>query len=452
MFSFLWEKAMFESLSDKFRKILRDVRGKGTLTEANVQEILKEVRLALLEADVNFTVVKDFVASVKEKAMGREVLESLSPGQQFTKIVHDELTALLGGEDSALELKGKPAVIMMVGLQGSGKTTTTAKLALHLKQKGRNPYIVPADLFRLAAVLQLKKLASEIKVDCFDSENYKSPADICAEAFRIAGLKGYDILLVDTAGRLHIDDALMAELKTLSGILSPSEVLFVADSMTGQDAVNTAKGFNDAIGITGVVLTKFDGDARGGAALSMRVTTGRPIKFIGTGEKVDAIEVFHPSRLAGRILDMGDVLTLIEKAQSAFDEKQAKELQQKLKKDDFTLEDFKDQLQQIKKLGSLDSILSMVPGFDALKKSKDISIDEKEIARIEAIINSMTREERRNPSVLNASRRQRISKGSGTKVQDVNKLVNQYAGMRKMMKKFKKAGPRGLKGLFQKMM
>ena len=452
MFSFLWEKAMFESLSDKFRKILRDVRGKGTLTEANVQEILKEVRLALLEADVNFTVVKDFVASVKEKAMGREVLESLSPGQQFTKIVHDELTALLGGEDSALELKGKPAVIMMVGLQGSGKTTTTAKLALHLKQKGRNPYIVPADLFRLAAVLQLKKLASEIKVDCFDSENYKSPADICAEAFRIAGLKGYDILLVDTAGRLHIDDALMAELKILRGILSPSEVLFVADAMTGQDAGNTAKGFNDAIGITGVVLTKFDGDARGGAALSMRVTTGRPIKFIGTGEKVDAIEVFHPSRLAGRILDMGDVLTLIEKAQSAFDEKQAKELQQKLKKDDFTLEDFKDQLQQIKKLGSLDSILSMVPGFDALKKSKDISIDEKEIARIEAIINSMTREERRNPSVLNASRRQRISKGSGTKVQDVNKLVNQYAGMRKMMKKFKKAGPRGLKGLFQKMM
>ena len=303
---------MFESLSDKFRKILKDVRGQGTLTESNVQDILKEVRLALLEADVNFAVVKDFVASVKEKAMGKEVLESLSPGQQFTKIVHDELTGLLGGVDAGLELKGKPAVIMLVGLQGSGKTTTTAKIALHLKKKGRNPYIVPADLFRLAAVLQLKKLSSEIKVDCFDSEGYKSPAEICSEAYRIAGLKGYDILLVDTAGRLHVDDALMTELKTLREILSPSEVLFVADSMTGQDAVNTARGFNESIGITGVILTKFDGDARGGAALSMRVTTGKPIKFIGTGEKADALEVFHPSRLAGRILDMGDVLTLIE--------------------------------------------------------------------------------------------------------------------------------------------
>ena len=425
---------MFESLSDKFRKILKDVRGQGTLTESNVQDILKEVRLALLEADVNFAVVKDFVASVKEKAMGKEVLESLSPGQQFTKIVHDELTGLLGGVDAGLELKGKPAVIMLVGLQGSGKTTTTAKIALHLKKKGRNPYIVPADLFRLAAVLQLKKLSSEIKVDCFDSEGYKSPAEICSEAYRIAGLKGYDILLVDTAGRLHVDDALMTELKTLREILSPSE------------------GFNESIGITGVVLTKFDGDARGGAALSMRVTTGKPIKFIGTGEKADALEVFHPSRLAGRILDMGDVLTLIEKAQTEFDEKQAKELQQKLKRDEFTLDDFKDQLQKIKKLGSLDSILSMVPGFDALKKSKDINIDEKEITRVEAIINSMTREERRTPAVLNASRRLRISKGSGTRVQEINKLINQYAEMRKMMKKLKKAGPKGLKGLFQKMM
>ncbi|WKZ31629.1 MAG: signal recognition particle protein [Thermodesulfobacteriota bacterium] len=443
---------MFESLSDKFRKILKDVRGQGTLTESNVQAVLKEVRLALLEADVNFTIVKDFVSAVKEKAMGKEVLESLSPGQQFTKIVYDELAALLGGEDAGLELKGRPAVIMLVGLQGSGKTTTTAKLALHLKKKGRNPFIVPADLFRLAAVLQLKKLASEVKIDCFDSESYSSPSDICREALRVAGLKGYDILLVDTAGRLHIDDALMAELKSMREILSPGEVLFVADSMTGQDAVNTAKGFNETIGITGVVLTKFDGDARGGAALSMRVTTGRPIKFIGTGEKADALEVFHPSRLAGRILDMGDVLTLIEKAQATFDEKQAKELEKKLKRDEFTLEDFKEQLQQIKKLGSLDSILSMVPGFDAIKKSKDISIDEKEIVRIEAIINSMTRGERSDPSVLNASRRQRIAKGSGTRVQEVNKLINQYADMRKMMKKLKKAGPRGLKGLFNRMM
>ncbi|MBI5491457.1 MAG: signal recognition particle protein [Deltaproteobacteria bacterium] len=443
---------MLESLSDKFRKILKDVRGQGSLSEANIQEALKEVRLALLEADVNFAVVKDFVASVKEKAMGKEVLESLSPGQQFTKVVHEELTTLLGGEDSALELKGRPSVVMLVGLQGSGKTTTTAKLALHLKSKGRNPYIVPADLFRLAAVLQLKKLAAEIKVDCFDSENYKSPLDICKEALRIASIKGYDILLVDTTGRLHIDGVLMDELKALKDILKPAEVLFVADSMTGQDAVNTAKGFNDSVGITGVVLTKFDGDARGGAALSMRMTTGKPIKFIGTGEKVDCLEVFHPARLAGRILDMGDVLTLIEKAQTAFDEKQTKELQQKFKKDTFTLDDFKAQLQQIKKLGSIESILSMVPGFSAMKQAKDVKIDEKEIARVEAIINSMTGKERREPAILNASRRQRIARGSGTKVQDVNKLINQYQDMRKMMKKLKNAGPRGMKGLFQKWM
>ncbi len=440
---------MLESLSDKFRKILRDVRGQGALSESNIQEALKEVRLALLEADVNLTVVKDFVAAVKEKAMGKEVLESLSPGQQFTKVVHDELTGLLGGADASLELKGSPSVIMLVGLQGSGKTTTTAKLALFLKSKGRNPYIVPADLFRLAAVLQLKKLASEVKVDCFDSENMQSPAEICKEALRVAGIKGYDTLLVDTAGRLHVDSSLMGELKTLKEILNPGEILFVADSMTGQDAVNTAKGFNESVGITGVVLTKFDGDARGGAALSMRMATGKPIKFIGTGEKADCLEVFHPSRLAGRILDMGDVLTLIEKAQATFDEKQAQEIQKKLRKDTFTLDDFKDQLQQIKKLGSLDSILSMVPGFSALKQAKDIKIDEKEISRVEAIINSMTRKERADVLLLNASRRQRIARGSGTKVQDVNKLINQYQDMRKMMKKFKKAGPKGIQGLFQ---
>ncbi|MBI5902177.1 MAG: signal recognition particle protein [Deltaproteobacteria bacterium] len=443
---------MLESLSEKFRKILRDVRGQGTLSESNIQEALKEVRLALLEADVNFTVVKDFISSVREKAMGKDVLESLTPGQQFTKVVHDELTNLLGGDDAGLELKGRPAAIMLVGLQGSGKTTTTAKLALHLKKCGRNPYIVPADLFRLAAVLQLKKLASEVRIDCFDSEGMQSPPDICREAMRVAGIKGYDIILVDTAGRLHIDSGLMDELKTLKDILRPSEILFVADSMTGQDAVNTAKGFDDVVGITGVVLTKFDGDARGGAALSMRVTTGKPIKFIGTGEKVDCIEVFHPSRLAGRILDMGDILTLVEKAQSTFDEKQAQELQQKIKKDAFTLDDFKNQLQQIKKLGSLESILSMIPGFSAMKQAKDVKIDEKELTRIEAIINSMTMRERIDPSILNASRRQRIARGSGTKVSDVNKLINQYQDMRKMMKKLKKAGPRGIKGLFQNRM
>ncbi|MEK6758927.1 MAG: signal recognition particle protein [Deltaproteobacteria bacterium] len=443
---------MFESLSDKFRKILRDVRGQGSLSESNIQDALKEVRLALLEADVNVNIVKQFTASVLEKAMGKEVLESLSPGQQFTKVVYDEMAALLGGEDSTLELKGRPAVIMLVGLQGSGKTTTTAKLARHLKSKGRNPYIVPADLFRLAAVLQLKRLAGEIRVDCFDSEGKQNPVQICREAVNIAASKGYDIMLVDTAGRLHIDATLMQELQALKAILNPSEILFVADSMTGQDAVNTAKGFNEALGITGVILTKFDGDARGGAALSMRVTTGKPIKFIGTGEKTDALEVFHPARLAGRILDMGDILTLVEKAQDAFDEKQALEIQQKLKKDTFTLDDFKAQLQQIKKLGSMESILSMIPGFNALKKAKDIKIDEKDISRVEAIIDSMTRQEKQDPSILNASRRQRIAKGSGSKVQDVNKLINQYAEMRKMMKKFKKSGPQGMKSLFQKMM
>ncbi|MBI5344312.1 MAG: signal recognition particle protein [Deltaproteobacteria bacterium] len=440
---------MFESLSDKLRKVIREIKGQGTLSESNIHDALKEVRLALLEADVNFRVVKDFVDAVKEKAMGGTVMESLTPGNQFIKVVYDELTSILGKTDAGLELKGRPAVIMLTGLQGSGKTTTIAKLALLLKKRGRNPYIVPADLFRLAAVLQMKKLATEIKVDCFDSEAYKSPADICREALRIAGLKGYDTLLVDTAGRLHIDTELMDELKTLKGILDPSEILFVADSMTGQDAVNTAKGFDSALGITGVILTKFDGDARGGAALSMRMSTGRPIKFIGTGEKVDCLEVFHPERVAGRILDMGDVLTLIEKAGAAFDEKESKELEKKIKKDTYTLDDFKNQLAQIKKLGSLDSILSMVPGFDAMKQAKGLNVDDKEIVRIEAIINSMTGRERTDPSCLNASRRQRIAKGSGTKVQDVNKFINQYLEMKKMMRKFKNAGPRGMKGLMQ---
>jgi signal recognition particle subunit SRP54 len=443
---------MLESLSEKFRKILKDVRGRGALTESNVQDVLKEVRLALLEADVNYAVVKDFVSKVREKSLGKEVLESLTPGQQFTKIVHEELASLLGGADAGLELKGRPAAVMLVGLQGSGKTTTTAKLALHLKGKGRNPYMVPADVYRPAAVLQLKRLASEVRVDCFDSEGMADAVAICAEASRVASLKGYDILLVDTAGRLHIDEALMRELKSIKAVLKPSEVLFVADSMTGQDAVNTARGFEESVGITGVVLTKFDGDARGGAALSMRVATGRPIKFVGTGEKTDCLEVFHPARVAGRILDMGDVLTLIEKAQGAFDEKQSKELDKKLRKDAFTLEDFKDQLARIKKIGSIESILSMVPGFSALKNAKDVKIDEKELTRIEAIIDSMTRKERLDPACLNASRRQRIARGSGTKVSDVNKLINQYQDMRKMMKKLKKAGPNGMRGMFQNWM
>ncbi len=442
---------MLDSLTDKFGKVLRDIRGKGTLSDTNITEALKDVRIALLEADVNFKVVKDFIASIKEKALGKEVLESLTPGQQFTKVVHDELTAILGGEDSALELKGRPAVIMLCGLQGSGKTTTAAKLAYALKKQGRSPYLVPADLFRLAAVHQLKTLASSIKVDCFDSTDYSTPADVCKEALRIAGLKGYNTLIVDTAGRLHIDETLMDELQGLKDILSPSEILFVADSMTGQDAVNTAKGFDSSLDVTGVILTKFDGDARGGAALSMRMITGKPIKFIGTGEKVECLEVFHPSRVAGRILDLGDVLTLVEKAQSTMDEKKAIELNQKIRKDAFTLDDFKDQLKRIKKMGSLESILGMIPGFGAIKKAKNINFDESEITRIEAIINSMTREERQNPACLNASRRKRIARGSGTSVQDINKFMKQYQQMRKMMKKVKKSGAAGLKGMLQNM-
>jgi len=340
---------------------------------------------------------------------------------------------------------------MLCGLQGSGKTTTAAKLAYALKKQGRTPFLVPADLFRLAAVHQLKTLASGINVDCFDSEGCSTPADVCKEAMRIARLKGYNTLIVDTAGRLHVDEVLMGELTGLKEILSPAEILFVADAMTGQDAVNTAKGFDSILDVSGVILTKFDGDARGGAALSMRMITGKPIKYIGTGEKVECLEVFHPERVAGRILDLGDVVTLVEKAQSTMDEKQALELNQKIRKDAFTLDDFKDQLKRIKKMGSVENILGMIPGFGALKKAKNLSFDDTEFTRIESIINSMTKEERRNPACLNSSRRKRISKGSGTTVQDINKFMKQYQQMRKMMKKVKKSGAAGLKGMFQNM-
>jgi signal recognition particle subunit SRP54 len=438
---------MLDGLSDKLRGVLKDVRGQGRLTETNINAALKEVRMALLEADVNFAVAKDFVAAVKVKALGEKVLLSVTPGQLFTKIVQDELTELLGGEAAELELKGKPAVIMLVGLQGSGKTTTTAKLANLLKGNGRNVLLVPADLARPAAVLQLQRLSESIKVDCFDVEDRIDPVDICKEALRIAAIKGYDTMIVDTAGRLHVDEALMAELKTLGEILSPAETLLVADAMTGQDAVNTAKGFDEAIGLSGVILSKLDSDARGGAALSMRMVTNKPIKFVGVGEKTDALEVFHPDRLAGRILGMGDVATLVEKAQSAVDEKSAKELEQKIKKDAFTLADFKEHLGKMKSMGSMESILSMIPGFDAAKKLKNIDIDEKQLVKTEAIIDSMTPIEREKPKILNAKRRQRIAKGSGTRVSDVNRLIKQYAEMRKMMKKFKKGGMSSLRNL-----
>lgn len=436
---------MFEGLSERLSGIIKDLRGHGTLTEANIDGALKEVRLALLEADVNFNVVKEFISKVKEKAVGKEVLSSVTPAQQFIKVVRDELANTLGGTASELTFRGKPAVIMLIGLQGSGKTTTTAKLARLLKGRGRNPYVVPADLARPAAVLQIERLSEEIKVDCFDVADRKDPREICAEALRVAKIKGYDTVVVDTAGRLHIDSTLMDELKGLKEILSPCEVLLVADSMTGQDAVRTAQGFDGGVGLTGVILTKLDSDTRGGAALSMRISTGKPIKFAGVGEKIDSLEVFHPDRMAGRILGMGDVLTLVEKAEEAIDEKKALELGRKIRKDAFTLEDFKDQLQQIRKMGSLESILSMIPGFGALKKAKDIQVNEKEITRIEAIINSMTIKERKNSGILNASRRARIARGSGTTVQDVNRLIKQYSQMREMMKRFKRGGMRSLK-------
>jgi signal recognition particle subunit SRP54 len=443
---------MFEGLSDKLGSILKDLRGHGKLSEANIEAALREVRLALLEADVNYTVVKEFISKVKNKALGKEVLLSLTPGQQFTKIVKDELTEILGGAATELELKGRPAVVMLVGLNGSGKTTTTAKLARLLKGRGRNPFIVPADLVRPAAVLQLKALSEAIRVDCFDvaeGAEGKDPREVCREALRVSGIKGYDTILVDTAGRLHVEVDLMEELADLKRILNPGEVIFVADAMGGQDAVTTARSFDQQLGITGILLTKLDGDARGGAALSMRMSTGKPIKFAGVGEKLDSLEVFHPERLAGRILGMGDVLTLVEKAHEAIDEKKAKELERKIRKDSFTLQDFKDQLQQIKRLGSLDGILSMIPGFDALKRVKALKVDERELTRVEAMINSMTVEERLNPAILNARRRTRIARGSGTRVQDVNRLIKQYSQMRQMMKKITKAGGINLRGLFQ---
>ena len=431
---------MLQGLSDKFRGVLKDLRGHGKLTESNIESALKEIRLALLEADVNLKVVKSFVNSVKEKALGEKVLLSVTPAQQFTKVVEDELAAMLGGSSSELVLKGSPAVIMMVGLQGAGKTTSSAKLAKFLKSKGRNPFLVPADLQRAAAVKQLETLASQIGVDCFTVGDTASPVEVCKSALKEATVKNYDTMIVDTAGRLHIDEALMDELKAVKNIIKPQEILFVADAMSGQDSVNSAAGFNDTLDVTGVVLTKLDSDARGGAALSMVTVTGVPIKFAGMGEKTDALEVFHPDRLAGRILGMGDVTSLVEKASEAVDEKKAKELEQKIKKNSFDLQDFRDQLSQIKKMGSLDSILSMVPGFDSMKKAKGLNVDDRELVKVEAIIDSMTPKERRRPEILNAKRRIRIANGSGTKVSDVNKVMKQFDSMKKMMKMMKKGG------------
>ncbi|OKY74453.1 MAG: signal recognition particle protein [Desulfobulbaceae bacterium DB1] len=428
---------MFENLSDRLHKVFKDLRGHGKLNETNIQDAMREVRMALLEADVNFNVVKEFVAAVGDKAVGHEVLESLSPGQQVVKIVNEELIALLGGSTSHLDLKGKtPAVIMMVGLQGSGKTTSSGKLAKLLKKQGRRPYLVPADVYRPAAIEQLHVLGRAIGVPVHPSQTDQNPVTICRNAVMVAMNSNYDTLLIDTAGRLHIDQGLMAELADIKDAVTPAEILFVADAMTGQDAVTVADKFNKDLAISGVILTKMEGDARGGAALSIAKVAQRPIKFIGTGEDLDALEIFHPDRMASRILGMGDVLTLIEKAEEVVDRKKADTLAKKIRKSTFSLEDFLDQIQQIKKMGTLEQIMGMIPGLSRMRQLKDMpKPDEKELGKVEAIIRSMTAEERQKYLIINASRRTRIAKGSGTTVQDVNKVIKSYSEMLKMMKK-----------------
>jgi signal recognition particle subunit SRP54 len=439
---------MFESLSSKLDAVFKKLKGHGKLTEQNIQDALKEVRIALLEADVHFKVVKDFVQSVQNRAIGQDVMASLTPAQQLIKIVKEELTSLMGGEGLGIELSGTPPVpIMLVGLHGCGKTTTTGKLARYFQEKKKRPYLVPADVYRPAAIEQLQRLGQELKVDFYRPEPSQKPLDICSKAREIAFKQGYDLMLIDTAGRLHIDEALMLELREIKTHIKPKEVLLVADAMTGQDAVNIAKSFSDRLGIDGVILTKMDGDARGGAALSIKSVTQKPIKFMGVGEKLDALEIFHPERMASRILGMGDVLTLIEKAEATFDEKKAKELEKKIRKDSFTLEDFRDQLQQIRKMGSLESILGMIPGLSKkMAGMGGLQVDERELVRVEAIINSMTPRERANFLVINGSRRLRIANGSGTTVQDVNQLLKRYAEARKMMKRFTQMEKKGGRG------
>lgn len=438
---------MFDSLSDKLDLVFKKLRGQGVMTEENIREALREVRLVLLEADVNFKVVRDFVETVRSRAVGSQVLQSLAPGQQVIKIVHDELISLMGGnEDNSLNLAVKPPVtIMMVGLQGSGKTTSCGKLAKYLKAQRRRPLLVPADVYRPAAIDQLKTLGRQLALDVYESRADQDPVDICRDALRYAELSGFDTVLLDTAGRLQIDEVLMDELARIRETVEPDEILLVADAMTGQEAVNVATGFNERLGLTGVVLTKLDGDAKGGAALSIKAVTGKPIKFVGLGEKLDALEVFHADRLVSRILGMGDVLTLIEKAQSTLDIKEAEKLQDKLKKNEFTLDDFKNQLQQIKKMGSLESIMGMIPGMGKMmKQMQGAQPSENELKRIEAIIDSMTLAERSNHSIINGSRRLRIAKGSGTSVQEVNQLIKRFTEAQKVVKQLQKLGPKGM--------
>lgn len=428
---------MFTDLSEKLNRIFKKLKGHGILSENNIQDALREVRMALLEADVNYRVVKKFIDDIQHRAIGREVHDSLTPGQQVVHIVNQELTKLMGGSRQDLLLRGRtPFVILLIGLQGSGKTTTAAKLAIHLRRLGRKPYLVPVDIYRPAAIEQLKKLGAQINIPVHPVETGFRPDDICLSAMSKAGAAGSDVLILDTAGRLHIDEALMDELVRIKKTLNPHEILLVADSMTGQDAVNVAKQFDELLDITGIILTKMEGDARGGAALSMKAVTNKPIKFIGTGEKLDALEPFFPERMASRILGMGDVLFFIEKAQQEFDQKEALELEKKLKKRKFDLEDFQKQLGYLKKLGSIEQILGMMPGIGQLNQLKKLKPDEKELVKIDAIISSMTRKERADYKIINGSRRKRIAKGSGTRVEDVNRLLKNFAMTKKMMEQF----------------
>jgi signal recognition particle subunit SRP54 len=427
---------MFDSLSGKLETVFKKLRGRGVLKEDDVKEALREVRLALLEADVNFKVVKEFIARVQERAVGREILTSLTPGQQVIKVVHEELVGLLGGTHSKLHLSpNPPTVIMLVGLQGSGKTTTAGKLAKNFKKDGRKVLLVPADTRRPAAVEQLKTLARQVGVDAFASES-PDPVAICRDAKAWAERSLFEVVILDTAGRLQIDAPLMDELRQIKAGVKPHEILFVADAMTGQEAVNIAETFNREIGFDGVVLTKLDGDARGGAALSVKAVTGKPVKFTGMGEKLDALEPFFPDRMASRILGMGDVMSLIEKAQETVNAEEAEKLAKKLKKNEFDLEDFRGQLKQVKKMGGLGSIMGMIPGMNKMKLP-DADVNEKELTKVDAIISSMTPRERANHTIINGSRRARIAKGSGTQVQDVNRLLKQFAEMQKMMKMMK---------------
>lgn len=444
---------IFESLSDRLQATFKKLRGHGKLTEDDVNEAMREVRMALLEADVNFKVVKQFIKTVKERAIGQDILETLTPAQVVIKIVDEELTKLMGGTQSRLNISPKPpTVIMMVGLQGAGKTTSAGKLGLALKKQGKRPLLVAADIYRPAAITQLQVLGKQLDIPVFSMEQGTDAVTIAKSSIGYSQSHACDVVIIDTAGRLQIDEKLMQELRDIKSEVHPHEILLVVDAMTGQESVNVAQAFNDALGLDGVVMTKLDGDARGGAALSVKAVTGVPIKFIGLGEKLEPLEPFHPDRMASRILGMGDVLSLVEKAQATFDMEEAKKMEKKLRKDEFTLDDFLAQMQQVKKLGSLDNILGLIPGMGGLKKQlagQDIDLDGKEMRQIEAIIKSMTPKERANITIINGSRRKRIAMGSGTRVQDVNKLLKQFGEMKKMMKKMKKMKKmqKGKKGL-----